>query len=86
MPTTHSLRFIPLRGISRREIISIFALSFVLLFAMAILPVNAQEVEDDRQSPGGDKVTDEEPKEEGEEEMTMASVAFLAPARIPTTT
>ena len=58
MPTTHSLRFV----------ISIFALSFVLLFAMAILPVNAQEVEDDRQSPGGDKVTDEEPKEEGEED------------------
>ena len=68
MPTTHSLRFIPLRGISRREIISIFALSFVLLFAMAILPVNAQEVEEDRPSPGGDRVTDEEPGEGGGDE------------------
>ena len=72
MPTTHSLRFV----------ISIFALSFVLLFAMAILPVNAQEVEDDRQSPGGDKVTDEEPKEEGEEEMTMASASLPASRKI----
>ncbi len=58
MPATHSLRFV----------ISIFALSFVLLFAMAILPVNAQEVEEDRPSPGGDRVTDEEPGEEGGDE------------------